>query len=602
MSVGFLLIGQVAGTFSLSLLASDPARIERLLTSPLGTWALVLVLCGAFTKSAQVPFHFWLPRAMVAPTPISAYLHAATMVKAGVFLAGRMLPIFGASPLWLPVLVTVGGATMLLGAYQAIRETDLKAILARTTASTLGLLFVLYGIAAAEQDALQMLNHALYKGALFLVAGIVDHYAHTRALGRLGGLRRELPIVFAACLLAALSMAGVSPLLGFPAKESVYSAILHGEGLAPYPVARALVLLATVTASALIVATAYRLTAGIFLGPRSARAARGHAPPVLLWFSPALLAGLCLGIGALVGNPSIGRALAALSSASSAGLELSVLPHLDGALLASLATWALAVVLYRMRERIAGVGDRFAGVSAYGVWQGLLAAVVRVGEVFSRRWENGSLRWYLAGTALALPALMAYAFSALDLSSRAIQVDVGEVPWYGLLYCALLMVAALITVSARTRLAAAIASSAVGFLVAMLYVVYRSPDIVLTQILIETVSTIFVLLVLVHLPQFPARDLTPGARLLHGGIAVSVGGTIALLLLLVMTPGLRETDNIATEPGGLLSLALAQGGGANAVNVIIVDIRALDTNGEITVLVAVCLCIYALLRSRRKST
>ena len=599
MSVGFLLVGQVTGTFSLSLITAEPARVSRLLASPLGAWALLLVMIGAFTKSAQVPFHFWLPRAMVAPTPISAYLHAATMVKAGVFLAGRFLPIFGQSPWWPPLLVIVGGTTMVLNAYQATRESDIKAILARTTGSTLGFLFLLYGLAAAEQDALQILNHALYKGALFLVAGIVEHHAHTRDLRKLGGLRHELPLAFIACVLAAASMAGIAPLLGFVAKESSYEAMLGSSALAGHGLARTAVLVAGVVANAFLTATAYRLTTGLFFGAR--RTEQGHAPaPDRLWVAPLILASLCALLGLSAATALTGRVLAAFSSTPGPGLDLALFPHLSGPFLASLATWALAVVLHRGRDRIAAVASRFGTVSAFGVWQRMLDGLARVGEAFSRRWENGSLRWYLAATLLSLPALLAYAFSVLGISYGAIRIDLADVPWYAFLYCALLLVAALATVRARTRLAAAIASSATGFLVAMLYVVYRSPDILLTQILIETVSTIFVLLVLIHLPQFPAHDLTPGARVLNLAVAASVGLAVTVLLLLAMSPGLRESNNIGTQPGGLLSLSLAQGGGANAVNVIIVDIRALDTNGEITVLVVVGLCIYGLLRARRK--
>jgi multisubunit Na+/H+ antiporter MnhB subunit len=357
------------------------------------------------------------------------------------------------------------------------------------------------------------------------------------------------------------------------------------------------VLAASVVAQALLAATAYRLTSGIFLGRR--RAARhGEATRDRAWVAPLVLAlgGLALGVSGLAATLA-----ARFSSRPGAELELPLVPHLGGALLATLATWALAVVLYRRRERLAGLVARWPSVSAPLVWQGMLDGVVRLGEEFSRRWENGSLRWYLAGTVLTMPLGVAYALRTVNVTYGAISVDLGEMPWYGLLYCVLLIMATRATVQARTRLAAAIASSSVGFLVAMIYVVYRSPDILLTQILIETVSTIFLLLVIVHLPAFPPRDLTPGARLLNAAIAGGFGLVVTLLLLLAMTPGVRAPQNIATQPGGLLSLSLAEGGGANAVNVIIVDIRALDTNGEITVLVVVCLCIYGLLRTRREA-
>jgi len=607
MLVGFLLVGQVAGTYSLSRITADPALVARLLDSPLGTWALLCILVGAFTKSAQVPFHFWLPRAMVAPTPISAYLHAATMVKAGVFLVGRLLPVFGESPLWLPVLVAVGGTSMLLGAYQATREVDLKAILARTTGSILGLLFLLYGIGAAQQDALQMLSHALYKGALFLVAGIVDHWAHTRDLRKLGGLRRALPLPFAACVLAALSMGGIAPLLGFVAKESVYGAVLYGAALADLPTLRLGVLAACVAASALMAATAYRFTAGIFLGAGARAAehggAHGAAAPEaggMLWLSPLILALGCVGFGLAAGTDAAAHAAALLSSVGGGGLELSPLPHLGAPLAATAVTLALAALIHWQRQPLAALGDRLhVDVSAAALWQRGLAGIVRVGEAFSQRWENGSLRWYLAGTLLTFPLATLYAFARLGLSNDTIVIALDETPWYGVLFCLLLAAGALAAVRARNRLAAALASTASGFLVAMLYVVYRSPDILLTQILIETVSTIFLLLVLVHLPQFASRDQRAGGGLTRATVATAVGLTATVLMLLALSPALRAPDSIGTQPGGLLSLALAEGGGANAVNVIIVDIRALDTSGEVAVLVVVGLIVYGLLRTRR---
>ena len=221
MMVGFVMVGVVTGTFSISELTHNEGLRGRLTASPLFLPALLLILAGAFTKSAQVPFHFWLPAAMVAPTPVSTYLHAATMVKAGIFLVGRMLPIFESSPVWSPIVITFGLATFVLGAYQSFRETDLKVILARTTLSTLGLVMMIYGLKAAEQDALQILNHAAYKGALFLVVGIVEHFTHTRDLTKLGGLKKDLPITFWVCVLAGLSMAGLPPFFGFVAKEIV---------------------------------------------------------------------------------------------------------------------------------------------------------------------------------------------------------------------------------------------------------------------------------------------------------------------------------------------------------------------------------------------
>lgn len=604
MSVGFLLIGQLTGTFSIARIAGSPELIARVLASPLGTGALLLVLCGAFTKSAQVPFHFWLPRAMVAPTSVSAYLHAATMVKAGVFLLGRMHPIFGAAPLWAPLLVGVGTVSMTLGAYQAFRETDLKAILARTTGSTLGLITLLYGLGATGEDSLQILNHALYKGALFLVAGIVEHYAHTRELDQLGGLRRALPLAFVACAAGALSMAGFPPFLGFVAKDSYYAELLRNAFLVERPLLQAAVLVASLTTSAFLVAVAGKLTVGVFLGPARVRAhhERHDVGALPLWPSPVLL-----GTAALVfGLASLGHVTTDLVAGTASGhgqaVHAYLVPPLGAPLFVSLLALALGGGVYFGRDRVAALQARVAVLpSASRVWDDLMTGIVRIAEAASSRWQNGSLRWYLAVTVLALPALCAYAFRVGELSWRNVTVSLIDMPWYGLFFCVLLAVATMMAVQARTRLAAAIATTTIGFLVSMLFVVYRSPDILLTQILIETVSTIFVLLVLAFLPAFRRTDLPPIGRMVNAGIAAAFGLTITLLLLLSMTPGLREPDNISVRPGGLLSLALSDGGGQNAVNVIIVDIRAMDTNGEITVLVVVGLCIFGLLRSRRRA-
>jgi multisubunit Na+/H+ antiporter MnhB subunit len=313
------------------------------------------------------------------------------------------------------------------------------------------------------------------------------------------------------------------------------------------------------------------------------------------------LAAGALGLGLVTPSGVTARLATLASSVRDAHLDLALVPHLGVPLAVSAAAIVLGVLAYGGRARLARWGGRGLLPPAATVWRSSLDGIMALGEAYSRRWENGSLRWYLAATMLALPLVVWWACARLGVSYRAIGVGLQDLSLYGALYCGLLVLAAAAAVRAGTRLAAAIASSAVGFLVAMVYVVYRSPDILLTQILIETVSTIFILLLLVHLPRFPANDLGRGARLLNAGIAASVGLAVTVLLLLATTPGLRETDNLATRPGGLLSLALAEGGGANAVNVIIVDIRALDTSGEVTVLVVVGLCVYGLLRARRRT-
>jgi multisubunit Na+/H+ antiporter MnhB subunit len=409
-------------------------------------------------------------------------------------------------------------------------------------------------------------------------------------------------MAFVASVLASLSMAGIPPLLGFVAKEVLFATLSHNVFFDGRPVLQGVVLLATFAAAALTVAVAVKLTVGVFLGPERPQHGPVHPTRTLpLWPSPLLLslAALALGLASL--GPFTHALVVATASAYTGPAHVSLVPTAGPALAASLVALGLGAAIYAGRERVTAWQRRLAVLpAAGGVWDALMASIARFAEAYSTRWQNGSLRWYLAVIALTLPAFCLPALHAGGLSWQDVGTSLTDLPWYGLLLCILLAITTVTAVRSRTRLGAAIAMTTIGFFVSMLFVVYRSPDILLTQLLIETVSTIFILLVLAFLPAFRRSDLSVFTRLVHLGISAAFGLTITLLLLLAMTPGLREVDKIAVRPGGLLSLALAQGGGQNAVNVIIVDIRAMDTTGEVTVLVGVGLCIYGLLRTRRK--
>ncbi|HSB68529.1 MAG TPA: hydrogen gas-evolving membrane-bound hydrogenase subunit E [Candidatus Methylomirabilis sp.] len=595
MLVGFIIAGLVSGTFSLSQLTQDSALRRTLAGSPLFEPALLLILGGALTKSAQWPFHFWLPGAMVAPTPISTYLHAATMVKAGVFLLGRMLPLFGDAPTWSLVLVPVGLGTLVLTAFQAMGETDIKAILARTTLATLGLLTFLYGLKAPQQDALQMLSHAAYKGALFLVAGIVEHATHTRDIRQLGGLRRKMPVTFWICLLAALSMAGVWPSFGFLAKEALYDTLLQGTVLTGWGPPWVVIALA-VLANALLFAVACRIVIGVFLGRPAPHVEHAHEPGAGLWLSPAILAATALAFSLFA--PLSGELVNRFSSSPRADLHLSLVPTHLGPLVLSVVTAVLGILLY-----IGGRGTEGAGRAVLPtmqrLWDGLLDAVIAAAIGFSRRWQSGSLRWYFSGTLAFTVGLCGTALWWAGVPILRAPISLAEMPWYGLVLCGMLTVSAVMVVRSATRIGAAIALTTNGFLTALIFVVYRSPDILLTQILIESVSTIFILLVIYFMPPFRTERLSAMARLLNLGIAGAVGLAMFVFILLSTSPAFRETRNLAAD---YLTRSMAEAGGANAVNVIIVDFRAIDTNGEITVLVVVGLVVFGLLRARRKTT
>lgn len=602
MVAGFVIVGQVTGTTSLSALATDPHVQRTLLGSPLAVPALLLVLLGAFTKSAQMPFHFWLPGAMVAPTPVSTYLHAATMVKAGVFLLGRMLPVFGAVWIWGPLVTTVGLATFWLGNYRAFREDDLKGLLAFTTVATLGAATMLYGLGAAELDALQLLSHATYKGALFLVVGIVEHAAHSRDLRVIGGLRTKLPITCAIAVLAGLSMAGLPPLGGFLAKEGAYAALLASPAFGDALAVRLACIAIVVLSNAFLFAATCKLVLGVFFGPlRTAadthHASHGETPG--LWVPPAVLAlgALALGLGAL--GSTTEHLAATFSSDPGAHPHVALVPTHAGPLLLSLVTIALGAALYAGRAHVARIQEA-ASVwpEAQELWDGVIATTTAVATGFSARWQNGSLHWYFTAILVFTTGLAFFALERGGLSLQDATVDLGNLTWYGLALAGLLLAVTYCVVRATTRLAAAIGLTAVGFMVALVFVVYRSPDIVLTQILIETVSTIFVLLVLYFMPTFRDRVPSVWERTWKAGVSMAVGLLMFVLVVLATGPKFRETKNLGLD---YLARSLTDAGGSNAVNVIIVDFRAMDTQGEITVLVVVGLCVYGLLRARRRA-
>ena len=596
MMIGFLIVGITTESFSLQALAGQAALRERLTASPLFFPALLLILVGAMTKSAQWPFHFWLPGAMVAPTPVSTYLHAATMVKAGIFLLGRFLPIFGGAPSWAGILVPIGLVTLLLGAVEAFLDTDLKGMLAKTTVATLGLITMLYGLGAAGQDALQMLAHATYKGALFLVVGIVEHATHTRDIRQLAGLRRQLPITFVLCILAALSLAGVWPSVGFLAKESLYAQLLGGGPLGSW-VPSWLVLGLTVLANAFLFAVACRLVFGVFLGEPTTHAQRAHEAGAGLWLPPAVLASLSLGLGLLA--PTTAALVSHFSSASRTALNLTLLPDHWEPLLLSLLTALVGIGIYVGRAGLERMRDQAQGAPTMQlVWDRLMEAVTAVAVGFSVRWQSGSLRWYLAGSLVFTVGLSGLAWQRAGISVLQVPVSLQEMTWYGFTLCGMLAFTALLVARSTTRIGAAIALTSNGFLTALLFVVYRSPDILLTQILIETVSTIFLLLILYYMPTFRPEGTPPMRRLINVAVAVAVGFSMFAFIMLSTSPQFREVKNLAAD---YLTRSMAEAGGANAVNVIIVDFRAMDTNGEITVLVLVGLLVYGLLRARRKS-
>ncbi|MGG5890676.1 hydrogen gas-evolving membrane-bound hydrogenase subunit E [Falsiroseomonas sp. HC035] len=583
---GLVLVGIAAGTTSISGIIV--AR-EAVLAHPLAVPAMLLLVLGAFTKSAQFPFHFWLPNAMAAPTPVSAYLHSATMVKLGIYLLARFNPVYGTEVLWQNLLTVTGLVTALAGAILAFRETDLKRVLAYTTVTALGTLTMLIGVApelSATAAVTFLLVHALYKAALFLVAGILDHETGTRDASALGGLRATMPWTAAAAVLAALSMAGLPPFVGFVAKEIVYEAKIATDGGAgPVVVVGFLV-------NAAGVAIAGLLSWRIFFGTVRPTPKAPHDPPVAMLAGPILLATLGLAAGtapSFLGDWLLDGAAAAILGHPPA-TQLKLWHGFTPILALSVATVLLGVILlllwprFMPHLRATKVLDHMGPGRGY---ERTLAGTVGFAEAVTAAVQHGSLRGYMRMLLLVAalgPVVMLLARGGLAWPADA-AID-SRVLAFGLIAAG-----AVATALATTTLAAVMALGLVGFGAAVVFLTFGAPDVALTQFTVEVLLVVMLATVLIRLP-IHGRDIRrPRQRAGDAVVAAAAGSSVALLLLAVLASpfdprlGLWFGEN--SIPGGH---------GQNVVNVILVDFRALDTLGEIAVLAIAAFAVIALLR------
>ncbi|HRN50293.1 MAG TPA: proton-conducting transporter membrane subunit [Anaerolineales bacterium] len=593
---GFVLLGQMAGTYSISGLLALPAA--TLTQHALFTPMLILVLLGAFTKSAQFPFHFWLPGAMAAPTPASAYLHSATMVKAGVYLLARLHPAFAESPLWFWALLVVGGLTMLVGALVALRHYDLKAILAYATVSQLGVLVLLLAFntkVAVTAAVVGILAHALYKGPLFMVAGIVDHATGTRDIRKLAGLARSLPLVGAAAILAGISMAGIIPTFGFVAKEllleNFFTLIEAGQGQLGWAG-----LVAVVITGALFVAYSLILLWEAFLRRSSPlKQATVHHAPSAAFVLPVLALTL---VGALI--PFFFSAIegALFGSAGSAILGAALEPYLalwhgwTPIFLTSLLAIALGVVIFTQREGIRKLFAKAPEFKGQTVFDGTVDALYRLA-----RWTTRTVQGSSFPTQISIPLLASAGFVAYALSRDFVadlRVDWATIPtFYEVALPLLVVVAALAIARAQSRLSAIISLGLVGSVVMLIYVFFSAPDLALTQFLVEILTLVLLLFVFYRIPHhaYPKQPKPRSFKYLLVSLAVGAWG-FGMALLAAGKP-------LAQTISSYFSLNATAAHGGNIVNVILVDFRGFDTLGEISVMVVAALGGYALLRSSR---
>ncbi|MEO0958143.1 MAG: hydrogen gas-evolving membrane-bound hydrogenase subunit E [Pseudomonadota bacterium] len=580
---GLVLLASAAGTTRLSEIVATPGLTDHALYPAI----LALVLLGAFTKSAQIPFHFWLPGAMAAPTPVSAFLHSATMVKAGVYLVARLHPALSGTDAWTWTLSITGALTMLMAGVLALRQTDLKLALAYTSVMALGSLMMFLGAEASVAIAAAMtflVVHALYKAALFLFVGCVDKGTGTREIGQLGGLWRTMPLTSAAGVLAAGSMAGFPPFLGFIGKELKYEGAL-AIAEEPWPLAASAVL-----ANACMVALTLVIILRVVFGRAGITPKVPKEVPVALWMPPLILAvlGLIFGVAPdLVGTAIVQPAVTAVLGRPEV-VALKLWHGVNVPLLMSIATVAIGIALFaahrplgRLLAHIPATADR--------AWDGLMDGIASSFKAATKVMQPGSLRGYLSVTLAAIAALP-LGWMLLSGEGLPAMPDVTLEP--AAAGAALLAALGAIVAAAATRRMVALGGlGAVGTGLAMLFAVYGAPDVAMTQLLADVLLVVLIAAVMARLPDLGARR---AGRLKDMGIAGLVGLMVAGLTLAATAPGFDRT--VSDE---MVALSVPEAFGRNVVNVILVDFRALDTFGEIVVVAIAAVAALALIRTAR---
>lgn len=602
MLMGLLMLGQAAGSYGISQILATP----NLTAMPIFPAALGLILLGAFSKSAQFPFHFWLPGAMSAPTPASAYLHSATMVKAGVFLLARFHPAMSDSPIWFWSLLIVGGITALVGAITAIAKWDLKAILAYATVSQLGILVMLLAFRseyAYIAVVVGILAHALYKGPLFMVAGNIDHATHTRDIRKLAGLWKQMPWTATTAILAGLSMAGLPPLFGFLAKETMLETLFGQLESSHDPLWWIAIGLAGLI-GAFFVAYSLTLLWEVFLRRTSPQetAQLDHAAPFSL-DAPALilvLLGTAMPLGLNSFVPQLLNSSASAVAGEAVYLHLSLWHGLTPVFLTSMVAIATGILLFLGRSGVRKV------IQLTPTW--LDGRTIFEKQIIGG--SNGVARWVtnlVQGRTLADHASIVL-MSAIGMVVYALVAGLGSwaglgkflLPWPDMpelqevALFAVAIIAAFVTVRSQPRLNAIISLGVVGIVVTLAFVFFGAPDLALTQLLIEVLTVVLLVLVFYRIPTQPRHPLSTWVQTRNLFVSVSVGLFGAILVIVTiggfLAPSISEF---------FMRNSVVGGHGANVVNVILVDFRGYDTLGEITVLSLAALGGYGLLRSSR---
>lgn len=592
---GVLLLGHICGSFELSVVLAQAGKVQH---HPLYLPMLVLVLLAVFTKSAQFPFSFWLPHAMAAPTPVSAYLHSATMVKAGVFLLARLYPVLDGTNSWFYMVSMTGLATLIVGAGLALLQRDLKGLLAYSTISHLGLITLLFGLdtqLSTVAAIFHIINHAVFKASLFMAAGIIDHETGTRDLDRLRGLARYMPHTAVLAIVASLSMAGVPLFNGFLSKEMFFGETLAQGLLGEF---NWVIPAAATMAGALTMAYSLRFIYGVFFGGSRPDLPNypPHEPPRFMKVPVEFLVVICLVVG-LVPAYTVGDLLAAASLATLRAplpeYSLNLWHGVNLPLVMSLVSMAGGATLFFLRrDALRRWQQAIEHLSARRSFEHGMRALERFAAAVTRWLENGSLPTYIAWMLLAMLALPAYFLA--DLAALAGSVPAGAIDPIGAATLALLALCAIAVVAThRQRLLALVLLSGCGLMVSLAFLRFSAPDLALTQISVEVVTILVLVLALFYLPHETHERPRAGRRVRDAVLALGGGTLLAVAAYAVMT---RPYDPVSTF---YVEQAVPGGGGHNVVNVLLVDFRGFDTLGEICVLLVAGLAVQALLKGMR---
>ncbi|MFW5892576.1 MAG: hydrogen gas-evolving membrane-bound hydrogenase subunit E [Bacteroidota bacterium] len=590
---GFVLISIPYGTFEIHEILGRPEVIQNhYLYIP----ALILVFIGAFTKSAQFPFHFWLPGAMTAPSPVSAYLHSATMVKAGIFLLARLNPVLGGTEVWTYTLSLVGVTTMFAGAWLSTTQTDLKKILAYTTVSALGTLVLLLGTGteyAINAAIIFLLVHALYKGTLFMMAGNIEKKTGTRDIRKLGGLFKYMPFAGVIMIMALVSMAGIPPMLGFLGKELIYEASIAA------PKAHIFILVLGFTTNVILVFLSLRLTFDIFWGKEPSYPKKPLEPSIPLIMGPFFLVLFSLLLGlfpATMANPLTSNAITAISPGLDA-IKLKLWHGFNLVLLLSFLTVTLGVVFFIYRHKILPLIDkiniRYFRLKFTQLFFQMIDYFLVFTKLKTKTLQHGYHRFYLMTLFLVSSVLMWVMIWRAD--PVMIELDFSAMPLHLIAIVFLIIAASISAVVSNSRITALISMGVIGFGISIIFIAYSGVDLAITMIMVETLMVVLAMILIYHMPKYQNFS-SIGVRMRDGLIATIVG---AFFMVLILQTGTSQLDVPISEYFKETSYSLAYG--KNIVNVILVDYRALDTLGEITVISVAALGIYAMISISKKT-